>query len=78
MYPREQGLSSGVARLKAGHSFFQLVWTIPEPMAPARVVGEGLDGEDDEVGRDGWRSGFWGNRVQGVGTVQLASGVLSC
>lgn len=54
------------------------MWTIPEPMAPARVVGEGFDGEDDEVGRDGWRSGFWGNRAQGVGTVQLASGVLSC
>lgn len=45
-------------------------------MAPARVVGEGLDGEDDEVGKDGWRSGFWENRAQG--TAQLAGGVLSC
>lgn len=54
------------------------MWTIPEPMAPARVVGEGLDGEGDEVGRDGWRSGFGGNRAHGVGVVQLAGGVLSC
>lgn len=51
------------------HLFSRLVWTVPELMESIGVVGKGI-----ERGEVGQKSGFGGNRIQGVKAVQLAEG----